>query len=1097
MPKPSEYDKTHLRNMAAIGTRIDRIFKKAAEEAAKIGVSIKQPLPDDRIFSFDDYPATRKQIERLMSALQESMETTIVSGVRSAWTLSNNKNNALVSRIFGDRAGDLSKEQYRRYFSTNSAALDAFIGRKEQGLNLSDRVWRYTNAFKHEIELGLDLGIRTGESTSKMARSLRQYLQHPDKLFRRVRDEHGNLRLSKAAQAFHPGRGVYRSSYKNARRLAATETNIAYRTSDHLRWQQMDFVVGIEICLSNNHTLNGVPLTDICDTLAGRYPKDFKFTGWHPHCRCHVETILKTEEEMEQDTQRILAGEMPEKGSENTVRDVPAAFKDWVEEHASRIETGGNLPYFVKDNMAMVRPILALDKPIKIGDKEWTLRELIAESEVESTKNGKIYKHPGHGKSELKENLEFAKWRAEQFGEEVILLPNPHGGKSADSYNLTRGVQEEYKRGKTSTVNALDRLLRDGAKQADYVILEIDCDATPAVVANAMNDRLKRTGIKEVRVKIGNAEAVYTREEIIRAGFKIKPEDFLNESAFRSRGSSLEKGAEPNIVTNADAKLAKFFGLNKKTPQEIAIERHAKRDAAKIQQAWNERRIAGISNAVKDGLLPKECLTGLSTLTQEELNARIAFLQKRAARHAVRTPQEITDIKQRWAEKQLRDKHTRLVADNVLKLRSEYPIDVDFSVLEKIIADNNLTKMRDEARNVAQAIKAIRDEEKALADLIPDAHEWHKQFGITELREAHVKIQSTLDYWEAKGYDLATDSNLDILKKELEQKIKFVENPGAFKAGLTAHKTWQVQKQAYEDLLGKVETRIETIKLEADYQALLGFKTTSKDFKNFMAKAKAALDAGDPATAKHFINAADWKKQTLEAKRKGKSGTTGSISFPEMDKAEVQKLLDKFEKDTVRGVDKPLRQWMESEWANLTDEEQLLLTKYTQAYTYLNDRLRGLPPSSWRPQSEYDHDMPIITHALNKLKAPRNMVVRRGTGDYPISELGKYLSDLEEGDIFTEPAFLSTAAHRDKGFFKSYEMIIVVPKGARGAYAEPFSHYNDHGCAYDFDIDKIWDGSEVQKIGDEFEWIGQRGCQFKVLKKIGGKIIMQLIGQLK
>ena len=40
-------------------------------------------------------------------------------------------------------------------------------------------------------------------------------------------------------------RGVYRSSYNNARRLAATETNIAYRTADHLRWQQMDFVISL------------------------------------------------------------------------------------------------------------------------------------------------------------------------------------------------------------------------------------------------------------------------------------------------------------------------------------------------------------------------------------------------------------------------------------------------------------------------------------------------------------------------------------------------------------------------------------------------------------------------------------------------------------------------------------------------------------------------------------------------------------------------------------------------------------------------------------------------------------------------------------
>ena len=93
-------------------------------------------------------------------------------------------------------------------------------------------------------------------------------------------------------------------------------------------------------------------------------------------------------------------------------------------------------------------------------------------------------------------------------------------------------------------------------------------------------------------------------------GFKIKPEDFHNVSAFRSLGSVLEKGGEPNIVANADAKLAKFFGLNKKTPQKIAIKRHAKRDAAKIQQAWNARRIANIEESVKNGLLPKECLTG-------------------------------------------------------------------------------------------------------------------------------------------------------------------------------------------------------------------------------------------------------------------------------------------------------------------------------------------------------------------------------------------------------------------------------------------------------------------------------------------------------
>lgn len=87
------------------------------------------------------------------------------------------------------------------------------------------------------------------------------------------------------------------------RRMAVTESNIAYRTADYERWQQMTFVVGIEIELSNNHTVKGGDgkphaFYDICDELAGRYPKDFKFTGWHPHCRCHAVTIMKTDDEL-------------------------------------------------------------------------------------------------------------------------------------------------------------------------------------------------------------------------------------------------------------------------------------------------------------------------------------------------------------------------------------------------------------------------------------------------------------------------------------------------------------------------------------------------------------------------------------------------------------------------------------------------------------------------------------------------------------------------------------------------------------------------------------------------------------------------------
>lgn len=189
-----------------------------------------------RLFSFSDYPSTRRKIEKLLSDLQAGITAVIVDGIRSEWTLSNEKNDELARQVFGGEGADkLTKEQERRYFGRGGEARDAFIKRKEGGLGLSDRVWRYTNQFKDEIELGLDLGIRSGRSADELSRDLRSYLQHPDKLFRRVRDEHGQLVLSQRAKAYHPGRGVYRSSYKNARRLAATETNIAYMTADYER----------------------------------------------------------------------------------------------------------------------------------------------------------------------------------------------------------------------------------------------------------------------------------------------------------------------------------------------------------------------------------------------------------------------------------------------------------------------------------------------------------------------------------------------------------------------------------------------------------------------------------------------------------------------------------------------------------------------------------------------------------------------------------------------------------------------------------------------------------------------------------------------
>jgi len=362
------YDKGHLKNLAKRLKAIEGILGASITEGCKIGML---SLFDEweKEFYFKDYPEVEKKIDALMKKMHGSITTTIEEGDREAWLLSAQKNDALVDSL-AKKTG-ITKEQIRKWKQPNLEALEAFQERKTQGMNLSERVWNLTDQFKQELEMALELGLGEGKSAAALSRDVRKYLNEPHKLFRRVKDKDGILRLSKAAKAYHPGRGVYRSSYKNALRLTATENNMAYRTADHNRWQQLDFVIGIEIKLSNNHNCKGIPkgaFRDICDTLAGRYPKDFKFVGWHPFCRCQATPILAPMDEFIEAQKEMLDGKKPEPFKQET--EYPQQFQEWVKDNKQKLQTAKKLPYFVKDNSAVIfTDILHVDNPVKPGAK--------------------------------------------------------------------------------------------------------------------------------------------------------------------------------------------------------------------------------------------------------------------------------------------------------------------------------------------------------------------------------------------------------------------------------------------------------------------------------------------------------------------------------------------------------------------------------------------------------------------------------------------------------------------------------------------------------------------------------------------------------
>lgn len=342
------FDLNHYRTTEQYAAAVQALFDRATLAMAKSAA--RRKIDPDKPFSFDDYPEVKAELKKIVGQLATQLQTTIESGSKNQWLFACEKNDGFIASIMD--TSKLSKARLKKMQDRNLDALSTFQGRKVGGMNLSQRVWRYVGQYRDQLETALDVGLGEGRSAQELARDVKKNLRDPDRLFRRVRNKRGNLVLSKAARAFHPGQGVYRSSVKNAQRLTRSEINMAYRESDFLRWQQLDFVVGFEIHRSNHEPLCKCKM---CDRLQGRYPKTFKFKGWHPQCMCYAVPILMDEETFDEnelgDLKAALRGtEYKKKQAKNLVTDVPDGFKEWVAENMEASARWASTPYFIKDN---------------------------------------------------------------------------------------------------------------------------------------------------------------------------------------------------------------------------------------------------------------------------------------------------------------------------------------------------------------------------------------------------------------------------------------------------------------------------------------------------------------------------------------------------------------------------------------------------------------------------------------------------------------------------------------------------------------------------------------------------------------------------
>lgn len=361
---------------------LQKLYNEIIKELTKATHKSVSAVSPDELYTIAKActPTEKDKVQALLDLYAKSIISLIEQGVTRAVLLSSQIQQSALSAY--TRMQGAAVDEWRT--NTTKAFIESRM-KRDGGLNLSDRVWNYTQQTKAEFEMAmsqvLEKGISKGVSAETLGRQIRQMLNNSDMMYRRyhmkklmsdgtkkdvvewrrrVIDDNGKMHFVKEDLA-NVGRGVYRSARQNALRLTITETNMAYNYANCKRWSDEPYVLGIRIRLSGNH-----PEEDICDELQGDYPKDFMWRGWHPRCRCSMSSILMDRNSEEWKNLRSMS----EKDyyaykSPNLVKDAPTAFKKWVKNNAKKLSEArdnGKLPYFVRDNEKVVGDLLGWEE---------------------------------------------------------------------------------------------------------------------------------------------------------------------------------------------------------------------------------------------------------------------------------------------------------------------------------------------------------------------------------------------------------------------------------------------------------------------------------------------------------------------------------------------------------------------------------------------------------------------------------------------------------------------------------------------------------------------------------------------------------------
>lgn len=352
------HDAEHMRRIIQLEPAVEQLFNEFLAQVSPSLAKLKYDARRRAVWSRN--PLIEKQVDQVLRDFTAKYRDLIQAHMLSAWELSEKKNDSTFMKLIKGAGIVVGGSMLLRMFNRqapgpgadpvtlenilaqkrNEEAARSFLKNRLSEV-ISPRVWNLAGENKKIILKTVESGILQGRSAAKISRDLRQLLNDPNKRFRRVRDpETGKLKLSRPMASYHPGQGVYRSSFKNALRLCRNEVNMSYRMADLERWRDNPTILGYEV----KRSASGIPC-EICDSLVGRYPKSFTWLTWHVSCYCYAIPILA---DRDQFVSYLQTGDL----KATPIQGIPRNAAGYVKKNSDKLLKMSTVhrPYWLRDN---------------------------------------------------------------------------------------------------------------------------------------------------------------------------------------------------------------------------------------------------------------------------------------------------------------------------------------------------------------------------------------------------------------------------------------------------------------------------------------------------------------------------------------------------------------------------------------------------------------------------------------------------------------------------------------------------------------------------------------------------------------------------